>query len=286
MKKTLAMFFALVMLFCLCACSNSDNQTTEPSQSTTGGTETPTDGTEAPTDGTEDTTVTTPPTNPATQPTKPIEDTPQPTSAPTEPTTAAPDTQPPESTAPPTTQPTEPTTNPTEDTTQPTTPAAPEPTDPISTDSTESTEDPDAYYKENWIAPDPSLLTFTQEDVGKWVGKDAGQDLYVIRVEEGVNTQGLKYIQVVVGLYGSGWIPPGFVRMECRYCHEFPCPAEEEEDCPQYDEKFDPGVTCQDCGKPWGDGTNGTCISWPFASVNCPTCGEFVQQDTCHSCFE
>ena len=135
------------------------------------------------------------------------------------------------------------------------------------------------------IEPDPSLLAFTQEDVGKWVGRQDGYDLYVTEVEEGVDRYGLKYVKVVVTVRnGSGWVPPGFTLCECRYCREMPCPDGGEEKCSLYDEKLDPGVTCQRCGKPQGDGTNGTCISWPYASVNCPNCGEYVEQGTCHSC--
>lgn len=87
MKKTLTMLLVLVMLFSLCACSNSDNQTTDPSdsnQSTTNGTETSTGNAETPTDGTESTQA-------------------SPTTAPTDETTNTPTNEP---TTPPTTQPT------------------------------------------------------------------------------------------------------------------------------------------------------------------------------------
>jgi len=103
MKKTLAMLLVFVMLFSLCACNSSDNQTTDPSdssQSTTNGTENTTGNTENPTDGTEGTQPptdepTTPPTDePTTPPTQ------APTEAPTTPPTQAPTEAP---TTPPTT---------------------------------------------------------------------------------------------------------------------------------------------------------------------------------------
>ena len=105
MKKTLAILLALVMLLSLCACSNSDSQTTEPSNSSHATTE----GTQNPTDGTEGTTGTTqaPTDEPTTAPTD--EPTTPPTQAPTETPTTPPTEAP---TTPPTTQPT---------TTQPTT---------------------------------------------------------------------------------------------------------------------------------------------------------------------
>ena len=97
MKKTLAMLLALVMLVSLCACSNSDNQPTDPSNSSQATTE----GTGKPTDSTEGTTgVTQAPTNePTTAPTD------EPTTAPTEQPTEQPTTQPSEA---PTTSPTTP----------------------------------------------------------------------------------------------------------------------------------------------------------------------------------
>ena len=53
--------------------------------------------------------------------------------------------------------------------------------------------------------------------------------------------------------------------------------------CPEYDKLKDPVYTCQDCGKPTGDGTNGTCARFVNAA-NCPNCGEYVPAWTCHSC--
>ena len=87
MKKTLAMLLALVMLFSLCACSNSDNQPTAPSnssQATTDGAEGTTSATQSPTG--EPTTA--PTEEPTTAPTE------QPTTQPTEAPTTSPTTPP------------------------------------------------------------------------------------------------------------------------------------------------------------------------------------------------
>ena len=92
MKKALAILLAFVMLLSLCACNNSENQATDPSdssQSTTNGTENTTGNTEAPTDGTEGTTGATQPTN---EPTTPPTD--EPTTPPTQAPTEAPTTPP------------------------------------------------------------------------------------------------------------------------------------------------------------------------------------------------
>lgn len=40
---------------------------------------------------------------------------------------------------------------------------------------------------------------------------------------------------------------------------------------------------CSDCGRLYGDGTNGTCIGW-YVDMNCPQCGELVPSNTCHTC--
>lgn len=119
MKKTLSMLLALVMLFSLCACSNSDTQTTDPSnssQTTTNNAETSTGNTEKPADGTEGTTGATqaPTDEPISAPTG--EATTGPTDEPTTPPTQAPTEAP---TTPPTQEPTETLT--TSPTTQPTT---------------------------------------------------------------------------------------------------------------------------------------------------------------------
>lgn len=42
---------------------------------------------------------------------------------------------------------------------------------------------------------------------------------------------------------------------------------------------------CPDCGKVEGDGTNSTCLQyWAGGGANCDHCGEFVPEDTCHTC--
>lgn len=41
--------------------------------------------------------------------------------------------------------------------------------------------------------------------------------------------------------------------------------------------------TCKDCGKPGGDGTNGTCAHY-IKDVICPNCGEEIKAHTCHYC--
>jgi len=53
--------------------------------------------------------------------------------------------------------------------------------------------------------------------------------------------------------------------------------------CPEYDKLKDSVFYCQDCGKPTGDGTNGTCARFVNAA-NCPNCGEYVPAWTCHTC--
>ncbi|MCR5635561.1 MAG: hypothetical protein K6F76_00040 [Clostridiales bacterium] len=53
--------------------------------------------------------------------------------------------------------------------------------------------------------------------------------------------------------------------------------------CPSYDIHNDPAYYCQDCGKPTGDGSNGTCVQFVEA-CNCPNCGQWVDAWTCHTC--
>ena len=43
--------------------------------------------------------------------------------------------------------------------------------------------------------------------------------------------------------------------------------------------------TCRHCGKPSGDGTNGTCVHWMVEGTHtCKHCGEAVPGKTCHTC--
>lgn len=108
---------------------------------------------------------------------------------------------------------------------------------------------------------DTSKLTYTQEDVGKVVGysRTLGKDITVVSVTEGINGSGLKYIET---FFSDGTVS---CVVECMYCHEFPCPDGGGEACSEYDVKLDGTKTCQQCGRPWGDGYNGTCdgiIDW------------------------
>lgn len=53
--------------------------------------------------------------------------------------------------------------------------------------------------------------------------------------------------------------------------------------CPKYNEKKDPVVYCQTCGKKCGDGRNGTCAQF-INECDCPICGKHVKGRTCHTC--
>ncbi len=53
--------------------------------------------------------------------------------------------------------------------------------------------------------------------------------------------------------------------------------------CPEYDIHEDPVHYCQICGKPTGDGTDGTCVFF-VVDTQCPNCGEDVKAWECHSC--
>lgn len=145
-----------------------------------------------------------------------------------------------------------------------------------------TTTTPPVTTTSNDIEPDPALLTFTKADIGKWVGRVSGFDLYVIDVQEGVGGFGLKHIDVVVKNTYGGWIPPGFSLWECIYCRQFPCPHGGDEKCPKYDIKLDSRYTCLHCFKPHGYGLE-YCVRW-MADVNCPRCGNFVKSHTCHNC--
>ena len=80
----------------------------------------------------------------------------------------------------------------------------------------------------------------------------------------------------------------------CPYCGSNKCPSFYATDewgntcytpskCPKYDIHSDPVYYCQKCGKPCGDGTNGTCAEYNV-DIDCPNCGEHVSAWTCHSC--
>lgn len=80
----------------------------------------------------------------------------------------------------------------------------------------------------------------------------------------------------------------------CEHCGSHNCPSFYATDewgntcytpskCPKYDIKKDPVYYCQDCGKECGSGSPNKCIQF-VNSDNCPTCGEWVEGWTCHSC--
>ena len=113
--------------------------------------------------------------------------------------------------------------------------------------------------KKDWF--DESLLTYTQADVGKVVGYSSliNQDITIVSVIEGTTADGRKCIETT---YSFG---PITSIVECQYCHKFPCPDGGGKDCSKYNVKEDATVTCPRCGKPRGDGYNGTChglIDW------------------------
>ena len=79
----------------------------------------------------------------------------------------------------------------------------------------------------------------------------------------------------------------------CPYCGKHDCPSFYATDewgntcytpnkCPKYDVHKDPVYYCQDCGRPTGDGSNGTCVQY-VESCNCPICGKWVEGWTCHT---
>lgn len=44
-------------------------------------------------------------------------------------------------------------------------------------------------------------------------------------------------------------------------------------------------LTCTECGKELGDGTNGTCLMyWTGGDHECANCGEIIPEYTCHTC--
>lgn len=80
----------------------------------------------------------------------------------------------------------------------------------------------------------------------------------------------------------------------CKYCGSHSCPSFYATNrwggatvdvtlCPMYDSHKDPSKYCQTCGKPKGDGTNGTCVNF-LQAWNCPVCGKWVEAMTCHTC--
>ena len=81
-------------------------------------------------------------------------------------------------------------------------------------------------------------------------------------------------------------------RNGCRYCGAHDCPSfyvtqngittPDPTKCPKYDIHKDPTEYCQTCGKPLGDGYNGTCCHF-IRSKNCPDCGKWVEAFACHS---
>ena len=140
---------------------------------------------------------------------------------------------------------------------------------------------------------DISSLTGTQADVGKVVGYSSAfaADITVISVVEETTADGRKAIKT---RYSDG---TGTIIIECEYCHEFPCPEDGRLNCPKYDPQKDGIVTCQQCGRPNGNGYYGTChgiVNWndpskPFLSCNhysnCLKCGKLVgdgYNGTCH----
>lgn len=108
---------------------------------------------------------------------------------------------------------------------------------------------------------DISGLTGTQQDVGKVVGYSTlfAKDIIVTSVREEINSDGLK---VVVTTFSDGIAT---CVVQCKYCRQFPCPNGGGEKCPKYDIKLDYAKTCKYCGRPIGNGYNGTChglIDW------------------------
>ena len=80
----------------------------------------------------------------------------------------------------------------------------------------------------------------------------------------------------------------------CPYCGKHDCPSFYATDewgqtcytpskCPNYDIHSDPVYYCQKCGKPCGDGSNGTCAEYNI-DIDCPICGKHVEAWSCHSC--
>jgi len=80
----------------------------------------------------------------------------------------------------------------------------------------------------------------------------------------------------------------------CKYCGSHTCPSFYGTDewgnaqytpafCPEYNVTADPLNYCQTCGRPTGDGTNGTCVHF-IQECDCPNCGKHVGSRECHTC--
>ena len=79
----------------------------------------------------------------------------------------------------------------------------------------------------------------------------------------------------------------------CAYCGSHSCPSFyyvssagipmcNPSLCPQYNVKKDPIKYCQTCGRPNGDGNNGTCQKYIVDTI-CPICGELIKAHECHT---
>ena len=208
-----------------------------------------TEGTSAPAPQTNPSDVTIEPTSAVTDPTEGKE--------PTKPKTTKPKATDPKPTDPKPTEPpvTDPTVPPTTSPTNPTNPTEPAPTEPAPTKP-----------KKSW--KDTSGLTWTQADVGKVVGFSAelNKDIVVTKVSESAKADGRKVVKVSLSDDTS------VTRVECKYCHKFPCPNGGGSKCPEYNVGSDPTKTCQQCHRPIGDGHNGTCyvtIDWATGRLIC-----------------
>ena len=80
----------------------------------------------------------------------------------------------------------------------------------------------------------------------------------------------------------------------CKYCGSHNCPSFYGTDtwgnaqytpslCPKYGATQDPLNFCSKCGKPTGDGKNGTCVHY-IQECDCPNCGQHVGSRECHTC--
>lgn len=81
-------------------------------------------------------------------------------------------------------------------------------------------------------------------------------------------------------------------REGCPYCGEHSCTSFYATDewgntcytpskCQKYDIHKDPVFYCPECGRPTGDGSNGTCVQYVESCI-CPICGIWVESRTCH----